>query len=53
VGGGFMSLQEFVDNHSEKEMQSLKIKVKKENKDYETIVKDLAKKFTTKKFGQK
>ena len=53
VGGGFMSIQEFVDKHSEKEMQSLKIKVKKEGKDYETIVKDMAKMFNSKKFGQK
>jgi len=39
-----------VDKHAEKEMASLKIRVKKEKKDYETVVGDLAKRFKEKKF---
>ena len=51
VGGGFMTISEFVDKHAEKELNSLKIRVKKEKKQLDEVVTELVKKFKEKKFA--
>lgn len=50
VGGGFMTIEEFVDKHSNKEILNLKLKMTKERKKLPKITKELLDKFKTKKF---
>jgi hypothetical protein len=33
VGGGYMTIQEYVDKHAAKEVSSMKVRMKKENQD--------------------
>lgn len=38
VGGGFMSIDEFVDRHAEKECNNFKIRMKKDKKEAAEII---------------
>ena len=51
VGGGFMTIDEFVKLNSERELKCLKFKMKKENKDFDTVVDELVKKYKSKHFN--
>ena len=50
VGGGFMTMEEFIDKHSEKEIFSLKLKMAKEKKKLPKITQELLEKHKIKKF---
>jgi hypothetical protein len=41
VGGGFMTIEEFVDKHSAKEILALKLKMVKDRKKLEKVTQDL------------
>ncbi len=50
VGGGYMTIEEFVDKHIEKEIANIKIRMKRDQKDVSEIVRDLTKKYKYKHF---
>ncbi len=50
VGGGFMSIEEFVDKHMNKEILSLKLKMAKERKKLPKVTQELVEKHKLKKF---
>lgn len=50
VGGGYMTIEEFVDKHVEKEITNLKVRMKKEKKDVNEVVRELTKKYKYKHF---
>lgn len=50
VGGGYMTIEEFVDKHVEKEITNLKVRMKREKKDVNEVVRDLTKKYKYKHF---
>ena len=50
VGGGFMSIEEFVNKHMNKEIISLKLRMTKERKKLPKITQELLDKYKIKKF---
>ena len=50
VGGGFMELEEYVEKHSPKEIQKLRIKMANEKKKLPKIISELIEKHSFKKF---
>ena len=50
VGGGFMNIEEFVEIHSDKEIMKLRVKMAKEKKKLNKIIKELVDKYRVKKF---
>lgn len=50
VGGGFMTMLDFVEKHSYKEMLSLRVKMAKEKKKANKIIDELLEKYKIKKF---
>ena len=50
VGGGFMTMEEFLEKHTEKEIFALKLKMAKEKKKLPKITQELLEKHKIKKF---
>ena len=50
VGGGFMTMEEFLDKHSTKEILALKLRMAKERKKLPKITQELLEKHKIKKF---
>ena len=51
VGGGFLSIQEFVSRHQEKEIDKLKTQMAKEYKQIDEVIKDLIAMYRKSKFN--
>lgn len=50
VGGGFMTMEEFVDKHSAKEIFQLKVRMARDKKKMNKIITEIADKYKIKKF---
>lgn len=50
VGGGFMTIEEFLEKHSAKEIINLRLRMAKERKKLHKVTKELLEKHKIKKF---
>jgi hypothetical protein len=50
VGGGYMTIEEFVEKNTNKEILNIKVKMAKERKKLNKLIQETMQKYKTKKF---